>query len=69
MPRTRRRSSAKKKEKHPPFEGFGLGIKKGQQPVGVKLPPEQDAIVRSLPNRSEFLREAIALHLKRKKLI
>lgn len=31
-----------------------------ERPVAVKLPQDLDAYVRSLPNKSEWLREAIA---------
>ena len=51
------------------FKGKGLGTTDKQSPVSVKLPPEIDSIVRSLPNRSEFLREAIAEKLKREGLL
>ena len=51
------------------FKSEGLGTKKGQGPVSVKLAPEIDAIVRSLPNRSEFIRKAIYNQLLADKLI
>ncbi|MDJ0648557.1 MAG: ribbon-helix-helix domain-containing protein [Xenococcaceae cyanobacterium MO_188.B19] len=51
------------------FKGKGLGTTDKQRPVSVKLPPEIDNIVRSLPNRSEFLRQAIAEKLKRDGLL
>ncbi len=41
------------------FKGKGLKTTRKQRPVSVKLPPELDEIIKSLPNRSEFLREAI----------
>lgn len=37
----------------------GVGLRHGQKPISVMLPPELDAWVRSLPNRSEWIREAI----------
>jgi len=37
----------------------GLGTKHNQKPISVMLSPELDAWVRSLPNRSEWIREAI----------
>lgn len=42
------------------FKGKGIGMTHKQAPVSVKLPPELDAVVRSLPNRSEYIRQAIA---------
>ena len=60
---------SKKKSGSYRFQGKGLGTSDKQPPVCVKLPPEIDAIVRSLPNRSEFLREAIAEKLKRDGLL
>jgi hypothetical protein len=47
------------------FKGSGVGIKHKTPPVSVKLPPEMDALVRSLPNQSEFIRAAIAEKLER----
>lgn len=43
----------------------GLGTKHGQKPISVMLPPELDGWVRSLDNRSEWIREAIAEKLER----
>lgn len=43
----------------------GLGVKHSQKPVSVMLPPEIDALVRSLPNRSEFIRQAVIEKLER----
>ncbi|PSO67869.1 MAG: hypothetical protein BRC39_00830 [Cyanobacteria bacterium QH_7_48_89] len=37
----------------------GLGIRHDHKPVSVMLPPELDNWVRSLSNRSEWIREAI----------
>lgn len=34
--------------------------KVARKPITVKLPPEIDAWVRTLPNKSEWLRQAIA---------
>ena len=39
------------------FKGKGMGVTHKQPPVSVKLPPEIDAVVRSLPNRSEYIRK------------
>lgn len=47
------------------FSSQGVGLKYKQKPVSVMLPPELDEIVRSLPNRSEFIREAIAEKVKK----
>ena len=41
------------------FESAGVGTKSKQAPISVMLPAEIDAIVRSLPNRSEWLRRVI----------
>lgn len=46
-----------------------MGVTHKQPPVSVKLPPEIDAIVRSLPNRSEYIREAIAEKLAKDGLL
>lgn len=37
----------------------GLGTKSGHKPVSVMLPPNLDGWVRSLENRSEWIRQAI----------
>lgn len=37
-------------------------------PMSVRLPPELDAIVRSLPNRTAWLRDAIIEKLQREEL-
>lgn len=50
------------------FKGKGLKTTNKQTPVSVKLPPELDRIVKSLPNRSEFIREAIAEKIARENL-
>jgi hypothetical protein len=51
------------------FKGKGLGTTWKQPAVSVKLPPEIDAVVRSLPNRSDFIRKAIAEKLERDGLL
>lgn len=51
------------------FKNTGLNTTRKQPPVSVKLQPEIDAIVRSLPNRSEFIREAIIAKLKAENLL
>lgn len=47
----------------------GLGTKPDQVPLTVRVSPHIDAIVRSLPERSDFLREAIAEKLKKEGLL
>ncbi|MDY6902581.1 MAG: ribbon-helix-helix domain-containing protein [Cyanobacteriota bacterium] len=47
------------------FKGKGIGVKNKQRPVSVMLPEEIDAIVRAMPNRSEFIRQAIIEKLER----
>ena len=49
------------------FEGAGVGTKSKQAPISVMLPADMDAIVRALPNRSEWMRAAIAEKLEREK--
>ena len=51
------------------FKSRGLGVTDKSPPVSVKLAPDIDKIVRSLPNRSEFLREAIAEKLEKEGLL
>jgi len=41
------------------IQGVGIGLRSGQQPVSVYLPPELDKYVRSKPDRSAWLRAAI----------
>lgn len=43
----------------------GLGVTHKQKPVSVMLPPGIDALVRSLPNRSDFIRAAVIEKLER----
>lgn len=47
------------------FKSQGVGIASKQKPVSVMLPPEIDAIVRDMPNRSAFIRQAILEKLER----
>ncbi len=42
------------------FQSLGVGLRYKQKPVSVMLPPELDERIRALPNRSEFIRQAIA---------
>jgi metal-responsive CopG/Arc/MetJ family transcriptional regulator len=51
------------------FKGKGLGVKHKQKPVSVMLPQEIDVVVRSLPNRSEYIRQAIAEKLEKDGLL
>ncbi|TAG91234.1 MAG: hypothetical protein EAZ09_18970 [Oscillatoriales cyanobacterium] len=51
------------------FQPKGVGCSEKQPPVSVKLPVEIDAIVRSLDNRSEFIRAAIIEKLQREGLL
>ena len=46
----------------------GLGTKSGHKPVSVMLPPALDDWVRSLDNRSEWIRQAIAEKYEREQL-
>jgi hypothetical protein len=47
------------------FKGKGVGVKHKQKPVSVMLPEDIDTIVRAMPNRSEFIRQAIIEKLER----
>ena len=51
------------------FEGKGIGTKSGQKPISVMLPLEIDSVVRSLPNRSEFIRQAVLEKMQRDGLL
>ena len=51
------------------IKGKGLNTTSKQRPVSVKLPPDLDAVIKALPNRSEFLREAIREKAIRENLI
>jgi hypothetical protein len=51
------------------FKSNGVGTKSGQKPISVLLPAEIDGRVRSLSNRSAWLREAIAEKLTREGLM
>ena len=51
------------------FKQRGVGSGKKQPPISVLLSAEIDQIVRSLPNRSEFLREAVREKLERENLL
>ena len=47
----------------------GLNTTDKHPPVSAKLSPKIDKIVRSLPNRSDFIRAAIAEKLEREGLL
>lgn len=47
------------------FKGKGLGTKSDSKAVGVKFPPEIDAILRGMENRSEYIRNAVIRQLRR----
>ncbi len=47
----------------------GLGIPHGQPPIPVKYPPKIDQILRSLNNRSDYIRQAVKAQLEADKLI
>ncbi|NEP02729.1 MAG: hypothetical protein F6K58_29580 [Symploca sp. SIO2E9] len=47
------------------FKSNGVGTKSKQKPVSVMLPAKVDAVVRAMPNRSQFIREAIIEKLER----
>jgi len=49
------------------FKSQGVGVKHESKPICVMLPPELDEYVRSLPNRSEWLRAAITEKMERDK--
>lgn len=51
------------------FKSLGVGTTNKQKPVSVMLPKEVDVIVRALPNRSEFIRQAIIEKLERDKIV
>ncbi|TAG91235.1 MAG: hypothetical protein EAZ09_18975 [Oscillatoriales cyanobacterium] len=51
------------------FKNTGLNITHKQKPISVMLEPEIDAIVRSMSNRSDWLRKAIREQLKRDGLL
>lgn len=47
----------------------GLGIPHGQPPIPVKYPPEIDQVLRSLNNRSDYIRQAVIAKLEADELI
>ncbi len=51
------------------FKTRGIGTKNKQKPVSVLLPQEIDEIVKAMPNRSEFIRQAVREKLERDSII
>jgi hypothetical protein len=47
------------------FKSKGVGTRSGQTPISVLLPVEIDSLIRSLPNRSEWLRGAVTDKLEK----
>ncbi len=47
------------------FKSKGVGTKYKQKPVSVLLPTEIDEVVKAMPNRSEFIRQAVLEKLER----
>jgi hypothetical protein len=50
------------------FQSSGVGTKSKQKPVSVLLPGHIDQVVKAMPNRSEFIRQAILEKLEREGL-
>ncbi|MCC5644771.1 hypothetical protein LC607_17865 [Nostoc sp. CHAB 5824] len=51
------------------IKGVGLGTTDKQAPICVKLPPDIDTVVRSLPNRSDKIRQWIIEGMRREGLL
>jgi hypothetical protein len=51
------------------FKDTGLGTKSDTRPICAKFSPDIDAIIRALPNRSEFVRSAVMDALKKSGLL
>ena len=47
------------------FKSKGVGTKNKQKPISVMLPEDIDQSIRAMPNRSEFIRQAIVEKLNR----
>lgn len=45
------------------FENLGLGTTNEQAPICVKYPPHIDAVLRNIPNRSDYVRKAVIRQL------
>jgi hypothetical protein len=41
------------------FKSKGIGLKDKSMPLCVGMPPEIDALIRALPNRSEWMRRVL----------
>lgn len=46
------------------FKEQGVGSKSKQPPISVIFPADVDKILRSLPNRSEYIRDAVINQMK-----
>ena len=46
------------------FKPSGVGTKNHQQPISVMYPSDIDALLRSLANRSEYIRDAVIKQLR-----
>jgi hypothetical protein len=51
------------------FAGKGLGTHDATRPICAKFPPDIDAILRSLPDRSEKIRQWVIEGMQREKLL
>lgn len=51
------------------IQGTGLGTKESIPPLTVRVPPDIDAIIRSLPDRSQRLRKWIIEGLEKDGLL
>jgi hypothetical protein len=58
-----------KQDKQHLFKGDGLGLTHSTKPHCFKIPDPYDRILRSLPNKSDFLREAVMEKLERDGLL
>ncbi|MFL9458087.1 hypothetical protein AB0756_39625 [Tolypothrix campylonemoides VB511288_2] len=45
------------------YQNTGLGTTDHQRPIAAKFPPHIDAILRSIPNRSDYVRKAVIKQL------
>jgi hypothetical protein len=51
------------------FTGKGLGTTTDTRPICAKFPPDVERILRSLPDRSEFIRAAVIAALEEQGLL
>lgn len=56
-------------QKDTQFKGDGIGIPHSIMPISVKYPSNVDLVLRSLSNRSEYIRDAVIKQLQRDGLI